>query len=441
MTRTGKRARGILAAALVASLIAVLVLPSIGWAQQTPPSMTLDEVVAAALHASPAMVSSQGAVNNAAAGEKAAIGAYLPSLSVTTGAGLASTERLNPETSTVVSGSADSYTAGLSAGLTVYDGGQRKAELRKAQAESDAADAGLTAQRWTTVLDAQSAFYDVLRAGDLVKASRDQVKQAEDAQSAAAERLRVGSATKSDVLRAEVSLAQAQQSLAQAEGQQTTAEYALGRLVAASGPVTAEAATSLEVKPLALTPAQLDSLVIARAPAVQAAEAQARAGDATVRAAKASYLPQVKVSAGYDWLNQDPVLTGGNTSWALRLGVSIPVFDNFQRQAQVTQATSAADAAQAQLADAHRAATAELAKDLATLNTAAQQITLGEKAVAAAQEDLRVQVERYGMGSGTMLDRLTSQTALSQAETQLVGARYDYQIARAQVEALAGRSL
>ena len=61
--------------------------------------------------------------------------------------------------------------------------------------------------------------------------------------------------------------------------------------------------------------------------------------------------------------------------------------------------------------------------------------------VAAATEDLRVQQERYRVGAGTILDLLTSQAALTQAQTNLVQARFNYLIARAQLEALVGRSL
>jgi outer membrane protein TolC len=61
--------------------------------------------------------------------------------------------------------------------------------------------------------------------------------------------------------------------------------------------------------------------------------------------------------------------------------------------------------------------------------------------VAAATEDLRVQNERYRVGAATILDLLTSQTALTTAEQNLVQARLDYLVARAQVEAVVGRTL
>ena len=52
-----------------------------------------------------------------------------------------------------------------------------------------------------------------------------------------------------------------------------------------------------------------------------------------------------------------------------------------------------------------------------------------------------MQTERYRAGISTALDQLTSQLALTQAELGLVAARYNYQVTRASLEALVGRTL
>ncbi|HET9439634.1 MAG TPA: TolC family protein, partial [Longimicrobiales bacterium] len=91
-------------------------------------TLTLNEVVERALRASPDMVIAESSVSNAQSAERLALGNYLPSLSLTTNYGLASSDRLNPETNTIVSGSSDSYRAGLNAGLDIFTGGRRGAE-------------------------------------------------------------------------------------------------------------------------------------------------------------------------------------------------------------------------------------------------------------------------------------------------------------------------
>jgi outer membrane protein len=61
--------------------------------------------------------------------------------------------------------------------------------------------------------------------------------------------------------------------------------------------------------------------------------------------------------------------------------------------------------------------------------------------VEAAEEDLRVQQQRYTLGASTLLDLLTSQLTLNQARASLIQARLDARVARAQIEALIGREL
>jgi outer membrane protein len=88
-----------------------------------------------------------------------------------------------------------------------------------------------------------------------------------------------------------------------------------------------------------------------------------------------------------------------------------------------------------------RQVNASLTQQIAALGTSYAQIEIAAANVAAATEDVRVQQERYRVGAGTILDLLTSQTSLTQAQTDLVQARFNYLIARAQLEALVGRSL
>jgi outer membrane protein TolC len=84
---------------------------------------------------------------------------------------------------------------------------------------------------------------------------------------------------------------------------------------------------------------------------------------------------------------------------------------------------------------------ANLTQYLASLASAEQSLTIAQASVAAATEGLRVQQERYGLGMATIVDVLTSQISLDQAEVDVVRARFDFLVAKAQIEALIGREL
>ena len=90
---------------------------------------------------------------------------------------------------------------------------------------------------------------------------------------------------------------------------------------------------------------------------------------------------------------------------------------------------------------AQLAAQQSLAQALGTLNLAQERIRIQQETVVSAEEDLRVQTERYELGAATLLDVLTSQTTLNQARLALIQARFDARIARAQLEAIVGQDL
>ena len=427
--------RSVVAAALLAA-------PAMAYAQ-TPAreELSLQDVVARALRQSPEIVQATSSVTTASSSERVAIGAFLPSLSLSSSAGLASTERFNPTTNTTVTGSSDSYSAGLSAGVDLFTGGRRGADLKRAGATTDAAEATLVERTFAVTLAAKQAYFDVAKAGELARVAQARLERAQEGLTAAQRRLQVGSATRSDVLRAQLEENNAKQALATAQSQERTASFALARLVGSETPVYAQAFKEQVPRPLSVSEAELVSVVSEQAPAVTTAEANYQATRASASAARAQYLPTLRLSSGYDWFNQDAQFNGGNLSWTVRVGLSYPLFNGFTREDNIARAEATARNASATAADARLKARADFERVMNALKLAEEQVALSTQAVEVAREDLRVQEERYRLGMSTILDRITSQVNLMDAENNEVAARYDYEIARAQLEALIGRQL
>jgi outer membrane protein len=404
-------------------------------------SMTLEQARTEALKHSPQIAQATGAIRTAQAAEKSAFGAYLPTLGVNASSSLASTERINPDTGTPVTGSSDSYTAGLSANWDVFTGFRRRSEKRQAEANTQAAEAQLVEDRFGVALSVERAFFDGLRAEELMAVAQARIKRAEEGVEAAERRLAVGSATRSDLLRSQLELNTARESMLQLESDRYSAGLTLGRLVGIQGPVDPVPAGPSDPAPLSVSGEALVESLVSAAPSVRAAEAAVASAEAGIGVARSQYFPSVRLSAGYDWFNDTPLPSGGRTSWSVRLGLSYPIFDAFQRDEGEVRARTQAEIAQSQLADTRRAVRSEAERVLSLLRLAEQRIELARYAVQVAQEDLRVQQERYRLGVTTILDLLTSQSALVEAENKLVGLRFDYQLSRAELESIAGRAL
>ena len=410
---------------------------------QTPDTVTftLDEVVRRAVLNSPQVVQAQGAVQTAGASELSAIGSFLPNLNISSGAALSSTQRFDSNTNTVVSGSSDSYNAGLSSSIDLFTGGRRGADLARTRSQTAASEAALVEQRFAVTRNVKAGYFDVLRASDLIRSAEARLTRAQESLDAAERRSQVGSATRSDVLRAQLEVTNSRQALLQGHNQKRSSMFALGRLTGIDGPVDARVDQPLVVAELPLSREQLLELVLAQSPAVLTAQANERTAGASVRAARAQYLPSLSGSGSYSWSNEAASFNNVRSSWSMRLGLSFPLFNRFQREESVERTQVQARIAEYQLADARRAARANLERVLGTLETARQQIALAEQALGVAEEDLRVQQERYRLGVSTILDQVTSQENLVGAEADLIAARYDYQLALADLSALIGRDL
>lgn len=399
--------------------------------------LDLETIITRTLAVSPIVASSEAGVRTARSEGRVANGAFIPSLTASSSA-LRSDVLSAPTPG--ISG-ANSYSAGLSSSVDVFTGGRRGADRSRAEADLDAARATDVSQRYQTTLLAERAFYEALRGEDLVAVAEARIARAERGLRYAQDRVRAGTATRSDELRARLELTTGKQQALAARDTFQTAAFSLGRLVGADGPIGAKRPASLDPRALAISDSDIVRLAISAAPSVQAAEASARAASAATSSSRAQYYPDLRVIGGYNWATQSSIVGAVRPGWQLALATSFPLFNGFQREDAVTRSEAVADVTRVVARDATRLVRTESARLLSALRYAEQNISLAGEAVTAAQEDLRVVTERYRAGIATSLDQLTSELALTQAERGLVAARYGYQVTRATLEALVGRTL
>jgi outer membrane protein len=409
-------------------------------------SVTLAEAIRLSERVQPDVVQAAGQVRTADAQRRNAWGAFLPSLSATSSASDFFSEgasRIDPITGQLTSGNSSnrSISTGLSASLDLFTGFRRGADLRAARAGQNAADASLVDVRFQQALTTTNQFLDALAAAQLLRVRETSVRRAEQQLKVSVAKLRAGSATRSDSLRSLVTLGNTRLDQITTQTQLATAEANLARLIGETGRVRAadDSAFYQLLPPLDTQALRIEAE--ARSPRVQSAEANATAARATVSASRAGYWPTLALSANTSWngsrINDYSLLNQRQLSLSLRWNL----FDRFDRELTITQRSAELDVAEATAADIRRGVEADLTMRLAELDAARTRIDITQTSVVAAREDLRVQQERYRLGASTIVDVLTSQEALNQAEVDVVNARFDYLRARAQIEALVGRKL
>ncbi len=407
--------------------------------------IALADAVAMAQRNAPSAVQARGAISSSAAGVKQSYAAFLPSFSVSASRRNERGERFDAQGNLVpFTGEPTSYSAGLQSSLQLFDGGRRFFDLKAAKADVDAAEAGEVASRYDLALLVKQQYYNIPAARESQSAAEAQIQQAEQQLRSSSIRLRAGAATVSDSLRSVVALGNARLALLNARNSLQLGNATLTRLVASPRPVTAMPSDTV-VQRVAIPTIEELAPLIEDAPAIRQADAELSSANASVRSAKTAFLPTINMNFNRGGSGLDPRFGIGDERYSynqnLSFSLNFPLFNNLTREVNVARALVAEDVAEASLRDARYLARQTLVQSLGQMRIALEQVDIQTQSVAAATEDLRVQQRRYELGATTLLDLLTSQTQLDTARNALIRARYDYRVARAQLEALIGRDL
>lgn len=406
-------------------------------------TVTLDEALRLAIAAQPTMVSARQQIRLAESQRRQSLGAFLPSITGTSAASKSGV-RINATTGEPVPGSVPYNTSfGVNMNMELFTGFRRGADRRSAEATLDQREAALTRTEFEVALATKRAFFTALANAELVTVQETRLRAADEQLKLTSERLRLGATTRSDSLRARVSYGNAQLALITAQNNLRVSQANLARVIQVEGLVMPVADSSIAIRRVPLDTANLRGDALANAPAVREAASSVDAARAVSRARRAAYLPSLNASFTPRWARagNDVFGSGFTHSWTFQVGMNYPLFDRFQRELSVTTADVNVQNAIANQRDARLLLDANLTTQLSALDAAAASIDVTTVSVTAAEEDLRMQRERYRLGAATILEVLTSQSTLDQARVDLVNARYNYLTAKAQVEALVGRSL
>lgn len=404
----------------------------VGQAQE----VTLEDAVELAMRRSPTLEQARAAVELAEFDRLGAYGGFLPRMNLGYGYTNSSTGRLDPTGQGITR---TSWTMQLSASYDVFTGFRRFSDLRSTRLGVDAEDARYRQREYETLLRVQEAFFGAVATRDLVRVEEDRVRRQEDQLDFVEQQVRLGRATRADLLRSQVDLNNARLALLTAENDARTSTFRLAEAVGVEQPLTPSEEETLEARPFRWEHDRLLEIAEANAPSLRAARAVSEAAEATVSSARSNYLPSLSMSGGWAWQAGD--FPPAQRSWSLQVSGNYPLFNGFQRENQVMRARAQADVARSQERATRLALRADVDAAYGRLQAARAGIDLAEQSVELSRESLRVVQERYRLGLATILDLQQAQITLREAEVQLVNRQFDYQLGLSELESLLGRTL
>ena len=380
----------------------------------------LDRLVETALNNNTDIAIATARVEEARYGYQSAEGALLPSLNAT--AGGAYSRSISPVTGRPVTQTAGEADLPVSYEVDLFG------RLRNS---SKAARAALLASQYArdttrlSVAGAVASGYITLRALDArLGLLNDTLITRQEALSAARHRSDTGYSPKLELQQAQAEYNAAQQLIPVVELAIRRQEDALSLLLG-DNPRVIERGVALGALAMPSVPVSLPSDLLRNRPDIAAAEAQIVAADRSLDAARATFMPAIRLTASGGYASSD-LLPHGYDVFSLGGNIVAPLFQGGRLQAQAGAAASRRDQAAFAYKKATLNAFREVEDSLAAVDRInAQQLILSDQTATLA-EAYRLASNRYRAGYSPYLEQIDAQRALLGAQLNLIQAQADH---------------
>ncbi len=326
------------------------------------------------------------------------------------------------------------YSQGINVSWPIWTFGKVEGAIDAARYQKNIADLTVYKTEADTKLAAVQAYYQYLEAVKLAEVQAQSVTDYASHLNNVQQQFDAGIVAKLDVLSSNVSLANAKQKSIAADNTRDVAEANLNNIMRVPMNTTLNPLDKNFPEPeFDLTMEQ--AILMAQKYRWELVEADygVKVAEASLRSAKAGYLPTVSVGGGYNW-KEASVTAVDKDDWAVQGGLSWSLWDGGATQASVKKADAAVKTAQETLLQAREKIELEVRQDYLNVLSYKEQIRAAEASVAQAEEAYKIATVRYSSGVGINLDVLDAELALNTARTNYITALYNYNIGLATLE-------
>ncbi len=434
---------------LVLTLILTVVAAAFSYAAE---NLTLEQAVDIAIKNNPGLKAADAQIEAADAGVLRSASGFLPKVTVsetwskTDNPLMVLGTKLNQEIVTqadfnpaVINNPEpiSNYNTRLSVVQPIFNGCKEYLGRAQAKLSKDASAQDRERTRQETVYNVIKAYYGLLLAKEYNKVALKSLDTSEANLKLATARYKAGAVLQSDLLRANVQVAEVKEMLTRSENGIKTAAAALNFAMGVSQDTVFEIAGTL-------TPRELTADVNAeigeateKRPDLIAVTLNRENAEKSVSQARADYLPSLNLMGQADW-NSDRAAGDDAKSWAVMAVLQWNLFDGMVTRSKVKEAL-AVNSKMISFEEQTRAAV-QLQVRQAYYNFAASldRIAATASTVQEAEEGLRIVQKRYETGMTTFVDALGAESALIRARTNALQALYDNNIAEAELNLAKG---
>lgn len=333
------------------------------------------------------------------------------------------------------SGDRSNMTASLGVNQNIYDFGKRQNRLDQERWNLTSYESDLAFTKRQVIYQVKKAYYQTLQAKEALHLADELMKQYEEHLNRAKGFYAAGLKPKYEVTKAEVDLANAKVNKVRAEN---NFRLALASLKNAIAMPDAEDFELQETAILTWEPTPLQHMIdraIANRKDLQSLLSKAKAFESRIELEKAGYYPSLTGSAGVG-------LSGDRTpldrNWSVGLSLTVPIFNGYLTRNLVKEAKASLAVVNSQIEALRQRIMLEVKQAYLNAIESRQRVEATAVSMRYAEENLELARGRYNAGVGGPLEVTDALTAYASAKSNHITARYDFNIALADIERATG---
>ncbi len=302
-------------------------------------------------------------------------------------------------------------------------------------------DAARLQHRFTireTLFGVVTAYYEVLKQQKLVEVNREALELANEQLDLAEKRARAEEVTRTDVLRAQVTVETARQTLVGSENTLSLDRNTLSNILNLAPNAPFEVAEPPSY-PTALP--TFDDMLARAYGSREDLRVKTIAIDQEIQVKNqvlGQYGPRVVLQANGQVANNTGSSRSRSESWSADVSIQIPILTGGQREIDYLTAQRQIEETKVQRDQAAKTVEADVKTAWLTVHTLEETLKASQIQVSAAEQaykDLQVQ---YSLGAATSVDVLSGLNDLNTARKNLTEQTYDYQVALRNLEQVQG---
>jgi outer membrane protein TolC len=250
----------------------------------------------------------------------------------------------------------------------------------------------------------------------------------------------VGIVPKNDVLQAEVRLANAKQVLVRTENDVVLAKSSFNSLLRREIDTPLQVIDILEYSPFSLRFEESLKEALEKRPEIRTANLKIEQSKEGVKIAKSGFFPTINLLGNYSRVSDDPLLGGDRGErWTVQGLATFTLGDWGKTAYKVGESKVKVTQGEDSKVQLIEGITLEVKNDYQIMLVAEKNISVSEKAIEQAEENVRMNEERYKYQVATATDVLDAVVLLTLARVNYYGALSDFNIAKARLERAMGR--